>query len=621
MKSLHARYRWARIGRCARSGGTKGGAPHLGAARRPDARQLVAGGCASFSWTRRRYGGTFADVKLPRTWLASEGHPWLAASVLYAALAVAVSWPLAAQLGTYLPLGRLTSATVPYFNLWTLEWNADRLLHGYAGYFDAPIFAPARSALLFSEPQGATGLAFAPLSWLFGGVAAYGVVLLCALFANGLAMRRCVRVAGGSELAATCCGALAVGLPFAHEELGVVQLTMLAPPLLVLSELIGMFTTPRPSRLLRAALWLAVTLWSCEYYALFCELWLLPAGVAWLLDGRARATLRSREAVLAALLLVSTCGPLVYTQRGALSGQERSAHAIRKGSATAMAYLRLPPGSLASRLLPVAAARGERRSAYPGLILLFCAAFGLRQGLRGQRRRLVTLIAIGGGLALLVGFGTRLVPGELQPYAWTVQRWLPGFAQLRSPYRLAAFVQLVLVLLAAFAFDAPALTRPVLRGRPLPRRLVAVTVVALALLETVPMRRPARRFPEHALGERWVSWLARQPDGNVLMLPAAASRSAADFERTALAMLQGLRHGKPLVTGYSGFFPPLASLIRRRAMDFPGPAAIEVLRRARVRYVVADDAWIAQRVEATHLPVTLPRLFVAEGRTVYGFTP
>ena len=86
--------------------------------------------------------------------------------------AVAVTAPLAWRPGR-LPLGTEPVATVPRFNLWTLSWTADRLTHGFAGWWDAPIFWPQRGAFAFSEPQPLTGLAFSAVRPLTGAAGGY----------------------------------------------------------------------------------------------------------------------------------------------------------------------------------------------------------------------------------------------------------------------------------------------------------------------------------------------------------------------------------------------------------------------------------------------------------------
>ena len=110
---------------------------------------------------------------------------WAVRGAVHRAVAVATTFPLVAHLGDRIAIGREPAATVPFFNLWSLPWTAQRLPHLLHGWWDAPIFWPARGTYANSELQPLTGLAFALLRPLIGPVAAYGVILLLALVANG----------------------------------------------------------------------------------------------------------------------------------------------------------------------------------------------------------------------------------------------------------------------------------------------------------------------------------------------------------------------------------------------------------------------------------------------------
>lgn len=548
--------------------------------------------------------------------------PWLLALGLYGLALLLISWPLVACLTTDLPLGTLRDATVPWFNLWTLEWNADRFAHGLRGYWDAPIFHPAHHAFAFSEPQALTALPFALLQRVAGGIAAYNATLLLLLLLNALAMRRLLRLAGVRDSAATCGGLLALALPFVWKELGVLQLTALAPSLLALAEVALLFRVPSGDSLVRLALACAAALWTCVYHALFLSVLLLLAGVCLLTRARTRRRLglRAWRAWLAAFaLLLASAAPLVLVQRSALASFTRDPDAIHHGSASAMAYLRLPSDSAIARLLPELAGSSRKRSLYPGLVLFALACVGFAAERRGRRRAFVTYCAAACGLALLISFGTRLSLFGVEPYALSVQQLLPGFAKLRSPYRMGAFVQLLLVVLASFGLERVA-SWSQLRARAGRRKLgalLAPLLVALALLETVPWGVHVRRFPEAALHEPWVAWLAQHPGGAVAMVPPAASGKVADFEPIVLAMLQALQHGHPLVNGYSGFFPRRADRIAEQLAHFPRQGALRMLQRAGVRYAVVDEAWLArQHSEPAELP-RLRRVFASAQRGVY----
>src|SRR2546425_13068515 len=60
--------------------------------------------------------------------------------------------PLALHLTTCVPFGNYPAPTVVRFNLWTLWWNSDRLLHGYGGYWRGTAFYPHSYSLPRSQP-------------------------------------------------------------------------------------------------------------------------------------------------------------------------------------------------------------------------------------------------------------------------------------------------------------------------------------------------------------------------------------------------------------------------------------------------------------------------------------
>ena len=85
-----------------------------------------------------------------------------------------------------MPLGTEEEPVVPLLNLWTQWWNVDRIQHGFADYWRAPIFYPAENAFTFSEPQLASGIG----AWLLDPLlptpeAVYNSLLLIHLALNG----------------------------------------------------------------------------------------------------------------------------------------------------------------------------------------------------------------------------------------------------------------------------------------------------------------------------------------------------------------------------------------------------------------------------------------------------
>jgi len=525
---------------------------------------------------------------------ASQPDPqrvWLLATCVYAVGALALTWPLPLRLFSQLPLGSLNDPVVPFFNLWTLEWNADRFSHAYAQYWDAPLFYPTADSFALSEPQGLTGLLFVPLHWLLGSVAAYNLTLELLLVLNALAARRLLRVSGVSSAASTLAGLLVLGLPFVQRELGVLQLCALSPVLFGLAELSRLLADSDPWALLRLGLCLAAAVWSCVYHALFFATLLVPAGflLVWreLRDLRCQKLLAAGIASLA--LLVLLCGPVLLAQRRAVSGFTRSAESIHVGSASALAYLEPPAHSALGLLLPSWTRSERRRTLYPGALVLGLAVLGLRHSRRTAHPHFGAYCLVALVMALLLSFGTRLRLGTFCPYELLVQHTMPGFAQLRSPYRAGVYVQLLLVLFAGFGLDALAERRWRV-NQALPGVLPALCVV-LALLEFLPGAQRLRRFPHEAVHEPFVAWLARHPGGAVAMVPPVSGSKVAAYESTVVGMLQALRHGHPIVNGYSGFFPPESDRVVVQLRRFPAAGCLRVLRRHAVHYVVVDKRW------------------------------
>src|SRR3989442_2198479 len=94
--------------------------------------------------------------------------------------------PLVLPRTPHIPFGNYPAATVPRLNLWTLWWNSERLLHGYRGYWQAPIFYPEPYAFAYSEPQWLTGVAASSFWWTSGSPAlAYNPCLLIGFPLNG----------------------------------------------------------------------------------------------------------------------------------------------------------------------------------------------------------------------------------------------------------------------------------------------------------------------------------------------------------------------------------------------------------------------------------------------------
>lgn len=500
------------------------------------------------------HGGATASAGAP------VGRERLAGPVGHLVIAIAATAPLAWNLER-LPLGTEPTRTVPQFNLWTLEWTADRLPHGLAGWWDAAIFWPQRGAFAFSEPQPLTGAAFALVRPLFGSVAAYSAILVLTVALNGVTGAALARRLGAGPVPAFLAGVLAQALPFTFDQLGVLQLTALWPLLAATACLVAWLEQPRRRHAALLGLSVTAAVGTCGYYALLYVLCLLLAAPiaidrTWLTDRRARI---AGVLVAAAPVLLLT-GPIAVGQQERLDGHRWSTATIAAGSASWPDWT--PTGSL-----------------WPGSVLVALAVAGL---VIGRRRRSTRLLVALAAASLVASLGTNLSFLGLRPWPFLVEH-VDAVARLRSPFRAAAVTQLALAGLAA-----PALGWLWTR-RSVAARVAAPVLVAVAVL-TAGLGAGTLVDPPPVPG-RWATWLADHPDGGaVAFLPFVPGRRARDFAPTTTRMLQNLDTGHPMLNGYSGFFPSDHTDLRDDLRGFPDERSLDALQRHGTRYVVITPA-------------------------------
>ncbi len=550
------------------------------------------------------------------------------------ALAVTVTWPLAARGGNSLPLGGESVATVPLLNVWTVWWNADRLRSGLASYWDAPIFHPARGAFAFSEAQPVTGIV-APVTWLGGPVLAYNVYLLASLALNGWTTLALLRRLDVGPWAARGGAALMIVLPFVHWQSGVLQLVPLWGVLWTVLELqrLGMKdegsgmsdesvsarsaareTSPTsthsgsfiahlssliPHRSsfiagLRLGVAFGVTYLACNHYGLFLSVLLTVSG-AWLLGRRLRERKAWAALALAAGVAATLTAPVVAVQWAAIvrdHGWRRESPLVLTLSAAARDYA--TPVVRRWPWLPTLAdpERAQTWRLSPGAGCGVLAAAGALWGLRRPGRRgwtafCVSLVAA----AFVLSLGARVSVGGHALYDGLVAVW-PGFAQVRSPFRFAVFVQLGTVLLAGAGIQAVHdLVSKVCRRRSV-CVLAALVPGAAGLYENWPA--PARLYdvPRASAPEHWALWLREHtpPESVLACLPLPTDSTVEDYLSETLWMRWQILHQRPIVNGYSGFFPAEYWQLRDDLREFPSDTSLDQLEAHDVTHCVIDGA-------------------------------
>jgi len=531
---------------------------------------------------------------------------------VYFVLALALTWPLAKSLTDHLPQGTEQVASVPALNAWTVWWNAARLRYGLSGYWHAPIFYPARYALAFSEAQPTTFLV-APIAIAFGPAAAYNIYLLLVLTLNGAVSLRLLRRVGVALVPATIGGAFVETLPIVHWQLGVLQLTTICGVVWLIDRLVALREAPTTVNafLLGLAAFLAYA--ACNYFVLFLSV-LLPLSFLPLVFGRWfdwRFWAFAAFSVVVAGVLAS---PILWAQFQAKAEYEwkRDESLLVSLSAKPHDYLNPPR----TPFIPGPKVADPQRDLWflgdgPFRMLLACTGIVAGLAMRGRRRWTLFLVLFGAG-GFLLSLGPPFEVRGWSPYK-TLMSIHPGLALARSPFRFAFFVQLAIALLGASAIDGmwtatlaifrrmssagATVSGGVLQRR---RRLLAKTTVVVgdllvlamggyATAEVWPARQKLFAMPE--LDRPWIQWLKRNSDpaSPVVCLPYPAGSTVGDYERTAIFMLEQIGHRRPMVGGYSGFFPQEFLTFKEEMPRFPAEEVMNEMRKLGVKYIVIAD--------------------------------
>lgn len=534
---------------------------------------------------------------------------WLE-GVAYLALAIWSTWPLSAYATTTLPTGTENVATVPLFNLWTIWWNADRLSHGLSGYWDAPIFYPVRGAFAFSEPQP-THFLVAPIYWVTGRLAlAYNVYLLTSLTLNGWSASRLLQFWGSPRLPARLSGAMLLLLPFVHWQLGVLQLVPLFAFVWCFYCATALAQAPTWRWGIRLGASFGLAYFLCANYGLFFT---LPFALSFLplvsipLFRNRRFWIGIGLAVMTATFLLL---PVILPQRTAISREkfDRPLTWMTDLSAYPVDYY-TPPWP--DRIVSTGWGHPERKQwwrlgigslktllAGVGLLALVFPPWGGTAGPDDNRqqispRRLVLGLTLLGFLAFHLSQGPHAFPDDARnrtALRQVIDEWphigpmlyrlciqyLPGFGQVRNVFRFAVFVQMAMILLAGIGLALLGRGLRALFGRWSPRgapvvaaMIVCVTGLA-ATLEVVPPRQPLYALPEAGPQSNWLAAVDMlPPEAVVACLPFAADRSVESYLSTTVWMYWQTFHRRPVLNGYSGYFPQGYLDLRDLTDSFP----------------------------------------------------
>lgn len=527
--------------------------------------------------------------------------------LLFLGLALALVWPLPTAMGWSLPLGTEDVATVPQAMAWSFWWQADRIAHGFAGFWDAPIFHPTAGTFALSEMNVLGAFVFAPVVWLTGSAAlAQNLFLITALTLNGFAASRLLAALGLARGVAVVGGAAVALLPLPHQELGVLPLVPVFGILWSLHALWRWTEEPTWGRGAVVGLALAATYLLCFQYALFLVMVVVVPGVVFLrralLTPRRLATL-----ALGAVLAGGLVAPVVAGQLGHVRAEEgfaRKQKKVFKLSARPANYLRTPWAQRIPTPGVAVAKNPGHKAFYPGTARLALAIAGLLWALTIPRmRRWAVFLAGGAVIAYALSLGPRLAYGGVN--AWeVVSSVVPGYGKVRSVNRWAVFVQLFVFLLAAFGLQS--LVDQLLGRAPsgadggeVPargwRRGVLIACIALfgglAVFEMIPDRQELVAVPRVDEGPAWADWIRENtpPDAVLALLPIEKGGKVEAYEVETTRMLLGARFQRTMVNGYSSYFPKPFRRLKKQVREFPDTGTVDLLRELGVTHVVLDQ--------------------------------
>lgn len=504
--------------------------------------------------------------------------PLFRAALLYAALTVVLTYPLALQL-------RIMDAGDSAFFAWAIGWERHALLSEPSRLPHGNMFHPLPYTLGMDEPVLGTALLVAPLApFTDDAVLLYNLARLLTFFFTALATWACARSLG--------CGdgpALIAGAAFAFSPIRVDQIAHLSTlgtqwmPLVVLFAF-RYFREGRARDALLAAGAFVLEALACGYHGLI-GLVVLPFAMLPLVVGRWR---RLPVALAAAAAAGLGLLPLYLMHRAALDplGYVRAAGETAFYSASLESFLATSSWNHVWGEATAPFRRTHSNNLFPGLVLPFAVLWGAatlaRRRVRPSREAMALALLAAATVAVALGPEVRAFGHSLGPGPFALARELPAFRMIRVPSRAGPFLALALALLAAKAL------RP---WRDRPGRLLVVGALALAetVIAPIPTPRWAQVVDTMLPAPPVYAWIAAQPAGTpVVELPMldihGVTQRPAFHE--SIYMVRSTRHWQPMLNGYAGIEPAPYVELRDKAKRFPSAEALEAFAARGARYVV-----------------------------------
>lgn len=516
-------------------------------------------------------------------------------AIIYTLLAILMTWPLVAQLGSAIP-GKIGDA---YVHLWTFSWLKQALLTGQNPFFTNLIFYPNGVSLLNHNLAWVNFAVWLPVQAIVGEASAYSLTFMAIFVFNALAVYWLARELIGSARAAFVAGLIGGFWPYNLSHHGHPNLILVGWLPLHLLFLRRAFTNRRAGDTILAALFLALlglTRWQLLFMSIFA---VVLFGLRELVTDRTRRWERLKKLLfvggIAFLLMAPLLLPVMSYQLTRTHPEDALVEEAAYG-ADLMAYIvpgRYHPlwGEQARPFYDrFVGSRNYVRSI--GYVTSFLILLGMAYHWRQTRFWLLM-----GVVYLLLALGPELyvngVPTIPLPYRWIQNGFL--FQMIRFPDRFNVVLSLPVALLAGFG--AAGLLR-------LPQAAAWATPL-LALLALLIVGEYAVSYSMLPLATPdWYGALAQMEGTFGIADVPGFSNNNDRYVRQYMAYQ--LTHGKPLAEGRIARVPreafafvdsvPLLSHLRRGA-DAPVDLTtvshqLQLLHEANLRFLVVHKAFL-----------------------------
>ena len=483
-------------------------------------------------------------------------------------LTAAMTWPMPLVLAT-----RSVDHFDVFFNVWRLRWIHHALTTAPAQLFNGNQFFPEQGVLGYSDAilvQGVLGTALFSLG--LPNMLVHNLVLLGGMCASGIGMAALARHLTRHEGAAILAGVVFAFAPYRFGHIMHLEMQWAVWSPWAFWALQRTLESGKVKFGALTGIFAALQMMSSVYYGLFLGLILaVVGGLQWLFAPR-EVRLRAIGALAAGMLIVAACASVYARPYKAASARvgTRSIGEVRQWSAELGSYGLVSETNWLYRRFP----KGfDETSLFPGFVPPILALFGL---VAVRPRRTALIYALGMFLALDLSLGTN---GIIYPWLY---KYGGVFGGLRAPARASIFFLLCLGVLAARGCGAVV-------DRTAPRFRAAATAVLIGLVTLEYWVPPLRMIAYPNEAPPLYDFLRHQPDGIVAHFPMPRGFRLPGLEPRYV--FGSTFHWKPLVNGYSGYYPP-SYLRRLRAVEnFPDARSIEFLRSERVRYLVLHEAF------------------------------